>query len=315
MSTPIPARLEIQLIHCATCQPFSRQKEKLQHMPLYIYIPFCPDTLFPPSFYFHQFVETFFPSSIHFYRSFTTRFIIHTNSFTEHLTGNMVDACAKLCFEETELRLGLPGAGEKIAANYGKRGFEETVDLKLNLSSEDLLSDQTDFKEKNLNDSGRTDSVKPPAKAQVVGWPPVRSFRKNVMAVQKKSDAEESEGGTAAFVKVSMDGAPYLRKVDLKMYKTYQELSDALGKMFSSFTIGKCDTQGMLDFMNESKLMDLLNSSDYVPTYEDKDGDWMLVGDVPWEMFVGSCKRLRIMKGTEAKGLAPRAMEKCRSRI
>lgn len=48
---------------------------------------------------------------------------------------------------------------------------------------------------------------------------------------------------------------------------------------------GKCDTgtQGMLDFMNESKLMDLLNSSDYVPTYEDKDGDWMLVGDVPWE--------------------------------
>ena len=25
------------------------------------------------------------------------------------------------------------------------------------------------------------------------------------------------------------------------------------------------------------------NGSDYVPTYEDKDGDWMLVGDVPWE--------------------------------
>lgn len=69
-----------------------------------------------------------------------------------------------------------------------------------------------------------------------MGWPPVRSFRKNVMAVQKRSEAEESGG--AAFVKVSMDGAPYLRKVDLKMYKTYQELSDALGKMFSSFTIG-----------------------------------------------------------------------------
>lgn len=39
----------------------------------------------------------------------------------------------------------------------------------------------------------------------------------------------------------------------------------------------------MIDFMNESKLMDLLNSSEYVPSYEDKDGDWMLVGDVPWE--------------------------------
>jgi len=47
---------------------------------------------------------------------------------------------------------------------------------------------------------------------------------------------------------------------------------------------GNCESQGIKDFMNESnKLMDLLNSSDYVPTYEDKDGDWMLVGDVPWE--------------------------------
>ncbi|KAL7151512.1 hypothetical protein ABFS83_04G035800 [Erythranthe nasuta] len=226
----------------------------------------------------------------------------------------MVDCVKKMGFEETELRLGLPNA------NYGKRGFSETVDLKLNLSSAEIALDSAiDLKENNLNKEKKnllpTDSVKPPAKAQVVGWPPVRSFRKNVMAVQKRTDSDESEKGTAAaFVKVSMDGAPYLRKVDLKMYKTYKELSDALGKMFSSFTIGKCDSQGMMDFMSESKLMDLLNSSDYVPTYEDKDGDWMLVGDVPWEMFVGSCKRLRIMKGTEAKGLAPKAMEKCKTR-
>jgi len=40
--------------------------------------------------------------------------------------------------------------------------------------------------------------------------------------------------------------------------------------------------EGMIDFMNERKLMDLVNSWDYVPSYEDKDGDWMLVGDVPW---------------------------------
>lgn len=25
------------------------------------------------------------------------------------------------------------------------------------------------------------------------------------------------------------------------------------------------------------------NGSEYAPTYEDKDGDWMLVGDVPWK--------------------------------
>lgn len=87
----------------------------------------------------------------------------------------------------------------------------------------------------------------------MVGWPPVRSFRKNVMSVQStKTGTKEAVSGTgsggekssfpptvgAAFVKVSMDGAPYLRKVDLKMYKSYQELSTALEKMFSSFTIG-----------------------------------------------------------------------------
>ncbi|CAH1431814.1 unnamed protein product [Lactuca virosa] len=45
------------------------------------------------------------------------------------------------------------------------------------------------------------------------------------------------------------------------------------------------------------------DGSKHAATYEDKDGDWMLVGDVPWEMFVSSCKRLRIMKGYEARGL------------
>ncbi|KAL2463733.1 Auxin-responsive protein IAA7 [Forsythia ovata] len=223
-----------------------------------------------------------------------------------------------LNLKETELCLGLPGGGacgsegDSIKIN-GKRGFSETVDLKLNLQSNES---SLDLKETMKNSSNENtvlpskDPIKPPAKAQVVGWPPVRSYRKNIMS--QKSNNDESE--KAAFVKVSMDGAPYLRKVDLKLYKSYQELSDALAKMFSSFTMGNYGTQGMIDFMNESKLMDLLNSSEYVPSYEDKDGDWMLVGDVPWEMFVDSCKRLRIMKGSEAIGLAPRAMEKCKSR-
>lgn len=30
-------------------------------------------------------------------------------------------------------------------------------------------------------------------------------------------------------------------------------------------------------------MVDPVNGSDVVTTYEDKDGDWMLVGDVPWE--------------------------------
>jgi auxin-responsive protein IAA len=32
----------------------------------------------------------------------------------------------------------------------------------------------------------------------------------------------------------------------------------------------------------EMELVDVVSGTEYVPTYEDKDGDWMLVGDVPW---------------------------------
>ncbi|XP_048137579.1 auxin-induced protein AUX28-like isoform X2 [Rhodamnia argentea] len=237
---------------------------------------------------------------------------------------------------ETELRLGLPGGNNggsgsdqgpdhQVVVGARKRVYAETeVDLKLNLNlssscappppppspgsdpNDQTTSSPNKLDKKTLLPCAASDiPVKPPAKAQVVGWPPVRSFHKNMVAAQKSSTEDTSSvgAGAASFVKVSMDGAPYLRKVDLKMYKSYQELSEALCKMFSSFTIGGCESQGVKDLMSESKLRDLLNGSDYVPTYEDKDGDWMLVGDVPWEMFVDSCKRLRIMKGTEAVGL------------
>lgn len=46
---------------------------------------------------------------------------------------------------------------------------------------------------------------------------------------------------------------------------------------------GQCSSHGVSGNMSESRLMDLLHGSEYVLTYEDKDGDWMLVGDVPWE--------------------------------
>ncbi|KAI4350065.1 hypothetical protein L6164_010590 [Bauhinia variegata] len=252
------------------------------------------------------------------------------------------DKYSMINFEETELRLGWPRPSANVDSDsvfnntgtaHAKRGFSETttsaaasVDLKLNLSS---ASDLTTSSSAHPQDTAATatatatatapqanDPAKPPAaKAQVVGWPPVRSFRKNIVSAQKNNNRSEkgskSKSSSVAFVKVSMDGAPYLRKVDLKLYKSYQELSDGLAKMFSSFTINaKCGS----DFLNERKLIDLLNGSDYVPTYQDKDGDWMLVGDVPWEMFVESCQRLRIMKGSEAIGLAPRAVEKCKNR-
>ncbi|KAL5566289.1 hypothetical protein UlMin_029453 [Ulmus minor] len=167
-----------------------------------------------------------------------------------------------LNLEATELTLGLPGNSRS-----NKRALP--VDNKEESKSSTI-----------------TNSKAPPTKTQVVGWPPVRSYRKNCLQAGKKSEVEAS----GIYVKVSMDGAPYLRKMDLKLYKGYPELLKALEDMFK-FKVGEfCEREGY-------------NGSEFVPTYEDKDGDWMLVGDVPWSMFMSSCKKLRIMKGSEAKGL------------
>ncbi|GJN35881.1 hypothetical protein PR202_gb24694 [Eleusine coracana subsp. coracana] len=97
------------------------------------------------------------------------------------------------------------------------------------------------------------------------------------------------------FVKVAMAGAPYQRQVDLEAYAGYGQLLAALQDKFTShFTI-----RGKAGKKEEMKLVDVVSGAEYVPTYEDKDGDWMLVGDLPWRMFVESCQRLRLVKSSD----------------
>ncbi|KAL3640379.1 Auxin-responsive protein iaa8 [Castilleja foliolosa] len=206
----------------------------------------------------------------------------------------------------------------KIAGNGGINVMLSNRSSVTQSSAKTEINAKTSDECSNKMDNGSNITSAPAAKAQVVGWPPIRSFRKNSLVTTSKNNDEVDgkPGPGALFVKVSMDGAPYLRKVDLRTYSSYQELSSALEKMFSCFTLGPCGPQGAQkrEVMSESKLRDLLHGSEYVLTYEDKDGDWMLVGDVPWEMFISSCKKLKIMKGSDAIGLAPRAVEKSNAR-
>ncbi|KAF0889334.1 hypothetical protein E2562_023637 [Oryza meyeriana var. granulata] len=195
----------------------------------------------------------------------------------------------------TELRLGLPGTEEESAANAAV--LMPTPPSTPRAGSKRALAGEPEAK----RPPAATAAAAPPAaKAQVVGWPPVRSYRKSCLQTsskiskpaaepQQKEEATAGAGGVL-FVKVSMDGAPYLRKIDLKMYKGYRELREALEAMFLCFSGGGAADAGV-------------NPSDFAVTYEDKDGDLMLVGDVPFEMFISTCKRLRIMKGSEARGL------------
>ncbi|KAM1216302.1 hypothetical protein ACFX2I_012561 [Malus domestica] len=177
-----------------------------------------------------------------------------------------------LNLKATELTLRLPGR-------------DEIIELPNQNKKRGLPADSKN--EEGSTDAKNAQKETPPAKAQIVGWPPIRSYRKNSLQANKNA---EGETATGIYVKVSMDGAPYLRKIDLKVYKCYPELLKALEVMFK-FTIGQySEREGYKE-------------SEYAPTYKDKDGDWMLVGDVPWDMFMSSCKKLRIMKGSEARGL------------
>ncbi|OMO95326.1 AUX/IAA protein [Corchorus olitorius] len=173
----------------------------------------------------------------------------------------------------------------------------------------------------------------PTAVSQVVGWPPIRAYRMNSLVNQAKAPrAEEEKGigekekskdanskkkpnngkqinsavnekGHLGFVKVNMDGIPIGRKVDLNAHTCYESLAQALEDMFlrSVPTINSIGAEKE-QVTKPSKLLD--GSSEFVLTYEDKEGDWMLVGDVPWRMFLSSVRRLRIMRTSEANGLA-----------
>ncbi|KAJ6903725.1 hypothetical protein NC651_021032 [Populus alba x Populus x berolinensis] len=191
---------------------------------------------------------------------------------------------------------------------------------------------------KRAADSVSHEGGSPTAGSQVVGWPPIRAYRMNSLVNQAKAArAEEDKGigekdiskdnlkkkicngnktsapsnekGHLGFVKVNMDGIPIGRKVDLNAHACYETLAQALEEMFfrSATTINSIGGEKR-QVTKPSKLLDGL--SEFVLTYEDKEGDWMLVGDVPWGMFLNSVKRLRIMRTSEANGLAPRFQDR-----
>ncbi|XP_058774179.1 auxin-responsive protein IAA26-like [Vicia villosa] len=167
-------------------------------------------------------------------------------------------------------------------------------------------------------------SQKRTAPGPVVGWPPIRSFRKNLAtsSISKPTSQTESQtqhhqnkvvagkkpidnnyGGKGLFVKINMDGVPIGRKVDLKAYHSYENLSIAVDELFRGLLKAQGDSSGCGSKKNEDEekvISGILDGSgEYTLVYEDNEGDRMLVGDVPWHMFVSTVKRLRVLKSTE----------------
>ncbi|RRT77471.1 hypothetical protein B296_00005380 [Ensete ventricosum] len=109
--------------------------------------------------------------------------------------------------------------------------------------------------------------------------------KKAIDASRAGNDSQQHQGSRGKvmrrsfFVKVKMDGDPIGRKVDLNAHHSYEALAVALELMFHKPTMASA----LAVSVDGAKISNLLDgSSEFALTYEDKDGDWMLVGDVPW---------------------------------
>ncbi|CAK7356764.1 unnamed protein product [Dovyalis caffra] len=160
-------------------------------------------------------------------------------------------------------------------------------------------------------------SQKRTAPGPVVGWPPIRSFRKNLANSSSSSyskptlESQNKQVETCKkglFVKINMEGVPIGRKVDLKAFDSYEKLSTAVDELFRGLLAAQTDSSsnGIMNKQEEEKAITgvLDGSGEYTLVYEDNEGDRMLVGDVPWHMFVSTVKRLRLLKSSEVSALS-----------
>ncbi|XP_062206810.1 auxin-responsive protein IAA6-like isoform X2 [Phragmites australis] len=180
------------------------------------------------------------------------------------------------------------------------------------------------------NSGNRTQAQGRGASAPVVGWPPIRSFRRNLAnSSSSKQTPEPPNGETSVktkltskknpLVKINMDGIPIGRKVDLAAYDSYEKLSVAVKELFHGFLEAQKDISGAesawhgADEKIFSQLLD--GSGEYTLAYEDNEGDMMLVRDVPWNAFISTAKRLRVLRSSELShgliGAALRRVANC----
>ncbi|KAA8525235.1 hypothetical protein F0562_007090 [Nyssa sinensis] len=227
--------------------------------------------------------------------------------------------------KKLELRLGPPGEengllslgynSSKSFSSGTKRSLESTPEEEK--GERNWLTNNDSTITANSGSAVTNSSEKRIALSPVVGWPPIRSFRKNLatsssskaaVKVSEDENSGKSENlGNSLFLKINMDGVPIGRKVDLKAYDNYEKLSSAVDELFRGLLAAQMDSSTGL---NESKreetkaITGLLDGNgEYTLVYEDNEGDRMLVGDVPWHMFVSTAKRLRVLKRSELSSL------------
>nr|ACG25701.1 IAA16 - auxin-responsive Aux/IAA family member [Zea mays] len=161
------------------------------------------------------------------------------------------------------------------------------------------------------------------AAAPVVGWPPVRAFRRNLASASSKPSREPppshrgnepasagAGGNKGLFVKVNMDGVPIGRKLDLGGHAGYDTLTAAVDHLFRGLLAAQ--TSGP-DGERQAVAGILNGGGEYTLVYEDDEGDQMLVGDVPWQMFAATARRLRVLRSSDLNPSSLRAATRKRA--
>lgn len=92
-----------------------------------------------------------------------------------------------------------------------------------------------------------------------MGWPPIKSWRKKAFH-QHQDDhiannralgaGNENGGSNSMYVKVKMEGVAIKRKIDLRLYHSYQTLTDSLISMFA-----KCKWLCIINIHNQILLL------------------------------------------------------------
>ncbi|KZV27447.1 hypothetical protein F511_02556 [Dorcoceras hygrometricum] len=123
----------------------------------------------------------------------------------------------------------------------------------------------------------------------VSGWPPVKCRRNqpyygghqpaNYVHVTNSTGGGRGGGSAnSSFVKVKMEGIGIARKINLNLHSSYQTLVPNLIGMFGK----RREDAGKYNLL-----------------YQDKQGDWLVAGDVPWVALVPSVRRLKLIKKIE----------------
>ncbi|CAI0416644.1 unnamed protein product, partial [Linum tenue] len=150
---------------------------------------------------------------------------------------------------------------------------------------------------------------------QIVGWPPIRPWGRNkfeesnaigrniyentigcgLEEANNNYDGRDNNNNitrsimsingsrSSRFVKVKMEGVGIIRKINLSIYHSYPALIRSLLILFSKHC------------QNSSSDDDEDSGKKYTLMYQNKAGDWLTAGDVPWQKFIRSVQRIEIL--------------------